>query len=38
MLTRANAPQFFAVVDEGALRRPTGEPGVMHRHAPAPHR
>jgi hypothetical protein len=31
VLTRANAPQFFAVVDEGALRRPVGEPGVMHR-------
>ncbi|MGH3841926.1 MAG: helix-turn-helix domain-containing protein [Pseudonocardiaceae bacterium] len=31
LLTRANAPQFFAVVDEGALRRPIGEPGVMHR-------
>ncbi|MFN2494495.1 MAG: DUF5753 domain-containing protein [Pseudonocardiaceae bacterium] len=31
MLTRTSAPQFFAVVDEGALRRPVGEPGVMHR-------
>ena len=31
VLTRANAPQFFAVVDEGALRRPIGEPGVMRR-------
>ncbi len=31
VLTRANAPQFFAVVDEGALRRPVGEPGVMRR-------
>jgi transcriptional regulator with XRE-family HTH domain len=31
VLTRATAPQFFAVVDEGALRRPVGEPGVMHR-------
>ncbi|MGH3872774.1 MAG: DUF5753 domain-containing protein [Pseudonocardiaceae bacterium] len=31
VLTRASAPQFFAVVDEGALRRPIGEPGVMHR-------
>ncbi len=31
MLTRANAPQYFAVVDEGALRRPVGEPGVMRR-------
>jgi transcriptional regulator with XRE-family HTH domain len=31
LLARANAPQFFAVVDEGALRRPIGEPGVMHR-------
>jgi uncharacterized protein DUF5753 len=27
----SRAPQFFAVVDEGALRRPVGEPGVMHR-------
>ncbi|MGH3826168.1 MAG: helix-turn-helix domain-containing protein [Pseudonocardiaceae bacterium] len=31
LLARASAPQFFAVVDEGALRRPVGEPGVMHR-------
>jgi hypothetical protein len=31
VLTRASAPQFFAVMDEGALRRPIGEPGVMHR-------
>ncbi len=31
MLIRSSAPQFFAVVDEGALRRPVGEPGVMHR-------
>jgi Domain of unknown function (DUF5753) len=31
VLTRANAPQLFAVVDESALRRPIGEPGVMHR-------
>ncbi len=31
VLTRSNAPQFCAVVDEGALRRPLGEPGVMHR-------
>ena len=31
VLTRASAPQFFAVVDEGALRRSVGEPGVMHR-------
>ncbi|MBV9011760.1 MAG: helix-turn-helix domain-containing protein [Pseudonocardiales bacterium] len=31
LLTRASAPQFCAVVDEGALRRPVGEPGVMHR-------
>jgi transcriptional regulator with XRE-family HTH domain len=31
VLTRASAPQFFAVVDEGALRRPVGEPGVMRR-------
>jgi transcriptional regulator with XRE-family HTH domain len=31
VLTRSSAPQFFAVVDEGALRRPVGGPGVMHR-------
>jgi uncharacterized protein DUF5753 len=31
VLTRASAPQFFAVVDEGVLRRPVGEPGVMNR-------
>ena len=31
VLTRSNAPQFFAVIDEGALRRPVGKPGVMHR-------
>jgi transcriptional regulator with XRE-family HTH domain len=31
VLTRARAPQFLAVVDEGALRRPIGGPGVMHR-------
>ncbi|MGH3687772.1 MAG: helix-turn-helix domain-containing protein [Pseudonocardiaceae bacterium] len=31
LLARASAPQFLAVVDEGALRRPIGEPGVMHR-------
>lgn len=31
VLTRATAPQLIAVVDEGALRRPIGEPGVMHR-------
>ena len=31
LLTRSAAPQFFAVVDEGALRRPVGEPGVMRR-------
>jgi len=31
LLTRDNAPQFFAVVDEAALRRPVGEPGVMRR-------
>lgn len=31
VLTRASAPQFFAVVDENALCRPVGEPGVMHR-------
>ncbi|MGH3929288.1 MAG: helix-turn-helix domain-containing protein [Pseudonocardiaceae bacterium] len=31
VLTRASAPQFFAVVDESALRRPVGAPGVMYR-------
>lgn len=31
VLTRSRAPQFVAVVDEGALRRPVGDPGVMHR-------
>jgi transcriptional regulator with XRE-family HTH domain len=31
VLTRASAPQFFAVVDEGALRRPIGESGVMYQ-------
>jgi len=31
LLTRSTAPQFFAVLDEGALRRPVGEPGVMRR-------
>jgi len=31
VLTRSSAPQFFAVIDEGALRRPVGEPGVMRR-------
>jgi transcriptional regulator with XRE-family HTH domain len=31
VLTRSSAPQFFAVVDEGALRRPVGESGVMRR-------
>jgi hypothetical protein len=31
VLTRASAPQFFAVLDEGALRRPIGGPGVMRR-------
>ena len=31
VLSRASAPQFFAVVDEGALRRPIGESGIMHR-------
>ena len=31
VLTRTHAPQLFAVVDEGALRRPIGQPGVMHR-------
>src|SRR5262249_16711603 len=31
VLTEADAPQFCAVVDEGALRRAIGEPGVMHR-------
>ncbi|MGH3817221.1 MAG: Scr1 family TA system antitoxin-like transcriptional regulator [Pseudonocardiaceae bacterium] len=28
LLARASAPQFLAVVDEGALRRPIGEPGM----------
>jgi hypothetical protein len=27
VLIRASAPQFFAVVGEGTLRRPVGEPG-----------
>ncbi len=31
LLTRAAAPQFLAVLDEGALRRPVGEPGVIRR-------
>jgi transcriptional regulator with XRE-family HTH domain len=31
LLTRSDAPQFCAVIDEGALRRSIGEPGVMHR-------
>lgn len=31
LLTRSTAPQFLAVVDETALRRPIGEEGVMHR-------
>ncbi|MGH3624279.1 MAG: helix-turn-helix domain-containing protein [Sciscionella sp.] len=31
LLSRSRVPQFFAVVDEGALRRPIGEPGVMAR-------
>ncbi|HEU0089372.1 MAG TPA: helix-turn-helix transcriptional regulator [Pseudonocardiaceae bacterium] len=31
VLTRSRAPQFFAVVDEGALRRPIGQAGVMYR-------
>jgi len=31
LLTESHAPQFFAAIDEGALRRPIGEPGVMHR-------
>jgi transcriptional regulator with XRE-family HTH domain len=31
LLARASSPQFFAVIDEGALRRPVGERGVMHR-------
>ncbi len=31
VLARASAPQFFAVVDEGALRRPGGAPGGMPR-------
>jgi transcriptional regulator with XRE-family HTH domain len=31
LLTRGAAPQFLAVLDEGALRRPVGGPGVLHR-------
>lgn len=31
VLTRRNAPQFLTVIDEGALRRPIGGPGVMAR-------
>ncbi len=31
VLTRTSAPQYFAVIDEGALRRPVGEPGVVRR-------
>ncbi|MDQ3887191.1 MAG: helix-turn-helix domain-containing protein [Actinomycetota bacterium] len=31
LLTRAAAPQFLAVLDEGALRRPVGESGVLRR-------
>ena len=31
LLTRASAPQFLAVLDEAALRRPIGEPGVLRR-------
>ena len=31
LLTRATAPQFLAVLDEGALRRPVGGPGVLRR-------
>jgi transcriptional regulator with XRE-family HTH domain len=31
VLTRSAAPQLLAVVDEGALRRPIGDPGVMQR-------
>lgn len=30
LLTRTDAPQFWAVVDEAALRRPIGGPEVMH--------
>ncbi|MGH3629640.1 MAG: DUF5753 domain-containing protein, partial [Sciscionella sp.] len=44
LLARHTAPQFVAIIDEGALRRPIGEPGVMARqlralldHAPRPH-
>jgi transcriptional regulator with XRE-family HTH domain len=29
LLTRSNAPQLWAVVDEAALRRPMGSPAVM---------
>ncbi len=31
LLTRSTAPQFLAVFDEAALRRPVGEPGVLGR-------
>ena len=31
LLTRAAAPQFLAVLDEGALHRPVGGPGVLRR-------
>src|SRR5262249_53381219 len=31
VLTSTSSPQFFAVADEGALRRPIGTPGVMSR-------
>ena len=31
LLTRANAPQFLAVIHEVALRMPTGGPGVLKR-------
>jgi Domain of unknown function (DUF5753) len=36
VLTRVSGPQFLAVVDRGALRRPIGEPGVMRRAAAPP--
>jgi hypothetical protein len=31
VLTRPGAPHYWVVVDEAALRRPLGEPGVMRR-------
>jgi transcriptional regulator with XRE-family HTH domain len=31
VVAQVRSPPSFAAVDEGALRRPVGEPGVMHR-------